>query len=251
MPDWYEKVLVVRQPEVSWDPAKGTIDAGKLEGFDAVVHLAGENIAGGRWTEQRKARIRDSRVQGTRLLCEALAKLANKPKTLISASAIGYYGERGDEILDESSPPGSDMFLVEVCKEWEAATEAAVAAGIRVVNLRFGIILSPDGGALSMMLTPFKLGVGGVLGDGKQYMSWVALDDAVGTIEKSMADESINGPVNSVSPNPVTNHEFTKTLGKVLVRPTILPMPAFAARLAMGEMADELLLASAASCPRS
>ena len=233
-----------RQPEISWDPGQGTIDAAKLESFDGVVHLSGENIAAGRWTDQQKQRIRDSRVKSTRLLCETLAKLKQKPKVLVGASAIGFYGDRGDEVVDESSPAGSNMFLVDVCKEWEAATEPARSAGIRVVNLRFGVVLSPNGGALAKMLLPFKLGVGGVIGDGKQYMSWVALDDAVGAIQHGLATDSLSGPVNAVAPQAVTNREFTKTLGKVLTRPTIFPMPAAIARLALGQMADELLLAS-------
>jgi uncharacterized protein (TIGR01777 family) len=238
-----------RQPEVTWHPAKGEIDLKGLEGFDGVVHLAGENIAGGRWTAAMKQRIRDSRVQGTRLLCESLAKLEHKPRVLVCASAIGVYGSRGDEVLDESSPPGGDLFLVDVCKAWESACEPALAAGIRVVNLRFGVILSPKGGALAKMLLPFKLGGGGAIGDGKQWMSWIALDDAAGAIQHCLATDSLSGPVNAVTPNPVTNHEYTKTLGKVLRRPTILPMPAFAARLAFGQMADELLLSSARVLP--
>jgi uncharacterized protein len=233
-----------RQPEIHWDPQKGTIDAAKLEGFDAVVHLAGESIAAGRWTDKQKARIRESRVRGTTLLCETLARLKNKPPVLVCASAIGFYGDRGETIVDETSPPGTDMFLVDVCQEWEAATQAASTAGIRVVNLRFGVVLSPKGGALAKMLLPFKLGAGGVLGDGKQYMSWIALDDAVGAIQHAIKSEAACGPVNAVSPNPVTNYVFTKTLGKVLVRPTFFPVPAFVARLAFGQMADELLLAS-------
>jgi uncharacterized protein (TIGR01777 family) len=239
-----------RQPEITWNPAGGTIDGAQLEGFDAVVHLAGENIAGGRWTDKQKQKILNSRVQGTRLLCETLAKLKNKPKVLVCASAIGYYGDRGDRWVDETSPAGDDMFLVDVCKEWEAATEPARQAGIRVVNLRFGVILSRDGGALAKMLLPFQLGAGGVLGSGEQYMSWIALDDAVGAIEHCLTDEELNGPVNAVTPNPVTNREYTKTLGKVLYRPTIFPMPAFAARLAFGQMADELLLASTRVAPK-
>jgi uncharacterized protein (TIGR01777 family) len=233
-----------RQPEVTWDPAKGQLNAAQLEGFDAVVHLAGENISS-RWTEKQKARIRDSRIQGTQLLCETLAKLKQKPQTLVCASAIGFYGDRGNQELDESSPPGNPQaFLVDVCKQWEAATEPARAAGIRVVNLRFGVILSPKGGALAKMLLPFQLGAGGIIGDGKQFMSWIALDDAVGAIQHVLATSALTGPVNAVSPQSVTNYEFTKTLGTVLYRPTIFPVPAFAARLAFGEMADELLLAS-------
>ncbi len=233
-----------RQPEITWDPASGVIDAAKLEGFDAVVHLAGENIAAGRWTDQQKARIRDSRVQGTLLLCETLASLQEKPQVLVCASAIGYYGNRGDEVVDESSPAGSPKFLVDVCQAWEAAAEPARAAGIRVVHLRLGVVLSPNGGALAKMLLPFKLGAGGVLGDGKQTMSWIVLDDAVGAIQHCLETDSLMGPVNAVAPKAVTNREYTKTLGKVLSRPTIFPMPAAVARLAFGQMADELLLAS-------
>ena len=233
---------------IHWDPRQGILNASDLEGFDAVVHLAGENIAQ-RWTAAQKARIRDSRVQGTKLLAESLAKLDRPPQTLVCASAIGYYGDRGDEVLTEESPAGSG-FLPDVCKEWEAAADPARAKGIRVVHLRIGVILSPKGGALAKMLTPFKLGGGGVIASGKQYWSWVALDDVVGAIHHAVATESLAGPVNATSPNPVTNQEFTKTLGKVLGRPTILPMPAFAARLALGEMADDLLLASARVIPK-
>ncbi len=239
-----------RQPEITWNPAKGELDAAKLEGFDAVVHLAGENISAGRWTEKQKARILESRVQGTRLLCETLAKLKNKPQVLVAASAIGYYGDRGATELDETSSPGSDMFLVDVCRQWEAATEPARAAGIRVVNLRLGVVLSPNGGALAKMLLPFKLGAGGVIGNGEQYMSWIAIDDAAGAIQHAIATTTLSGPVNGTAPGAVTNRVFTKTLGKVLRRPTIFPMPAFAARLAFGQMADELLLASTRVVPK-
>jgi uncharacterized protein (TIGR01777 family) len=210
---------------------------------DAVVHLAGENIAAGRWTERQKARIRDSRVKGTRLLCDLLARYSPPPKALVCASAVGYYGDRGDEILKEESAPGSD-FLFDVCREWEAATQTAVERGIRVVNLRIGVVLSPLGGALAKMLTPFKLGAGGVIGSGRQYMSWIALDDVVRAFHFALTNQSLLGPVNAVAPNPVTNRDFTRTLGRVLSRPTVFPMPAFAARLAFGEMADALLLAS-------
>ena len=215
----------------------------ELAAHDAVVHLAGENISTGRWTPEKKARIRDSRVQVTRRLCETVAKLAQPPRVVICASAIGYYGNRGDEVLREESAPGAG-FLAEVCRDWEAATKPAVDAGIRVVNLRFGVILSATGGALAKMLTPFRLGLGGVLGDGRQWMSWVALDDVVGVIRDALANETLRGPVNVVAPQPVTNREFTKTLGRVLRRPTVCPAPAFALRLALGEMADALLLAS-------
>ena len=227
----------------SWNPADGTFASGALDGIDAVVHLAGENIAGGRWTAARKARIRDSRVDGTRRLCEALAALDVPPRVLVAASAIGYYGDRGDELLDESAAPGTG-FLPAVSRSWEGAAAPARDAGIRVVHLRIGIVLSPAGGALAQMLLPFRLGVGGVLGSGDQYMSWIALDDVVGVVRHALADESLSGPVNTVAPQAVTNREFTRTLGGVLRRPTILPAPAFALRVALGEMADALLLAS-------
>lgn len=228
---------------LQWDPDADRIPTPALDGLDAVVHLAGESIASGRWTAEKKARIRDSRVNGTRLLCEALAQLANPPKVLVSASAIGFYGDRGDTVVTESSRPGTD-FLAHVCRDWEAATEPARARGIRVVNLRFGMVLSPAGGALAKMLTPFRLGAGGVIGDGHQYMSWIALDDVVGAIHHALITASLQGPVNAVAPHPVTNRQFTKTLGHVLRRPTLFPMPAFAARVMFGEMADALLLAS-------
>src|SRR5579859_986184 len=231
-----------------WDPVAGELYLPGLEGLDAVIHLAGESIAGGRWTAARKARIRDSRVQGTRLLCETLAHLAHPPKVFVSTSAVGYYGDRADEILTEPCPPGSN-FLADVCREWESATEPAAQHGIRVVILRLGMVLSLKGGALAKMLTPFRLGVGGVIGSGKQYMSWLAIDDLVRIINHALKTESLHGPTNAVAPNPVTNAEFTKTLGRALRRPTVLPMPAFAARLALGEMADELLLASARVVP--
>jgi uncharacterized protein (TIGR01777 family) len=213
-----------------------------LDGFDVVVHLAGENIAG-RWTAKKKERIRESRVNGTRALCEVLTRLARRPKVLVCASATGYYGDRRSELLTEDSAPGTG-FLAEVCRAWEAATEPAARAGIRVVNLRFGAVLSAQGGALAKMLPPFRLGLGGVIGNGRQFWSWVALDDAVGAIQHVIRRESLTGPVNVVSPRPVTNREFTKTLGRVLRRPTIFPLPAFAARLVFGEMADAALLAS-------
>ena len=229
--------------EVPWDPATGSIATPALEGLDAVVHLAGENIAAGRWTPEKKTRILASRVQGTRVLCEALTQLARPPKVVVSASAIGYYGDRGATILREDSRPGRD-FLAEVCRAWEEATAPAAQRGIRVVRLRLGLVLSPAGGALAKMLLPFKMAAGGVIGSGQQYMSWIALDDVIGAIHHAMITESLPGPVNAVAPQPVTNYEFTKTLGRVLRRPTIVPLPAFAARLAFGEMADALLLAS-------
>lgn len=234
---------------VSWDPAAGKLDAADLEGFDAVVHLAGESIAAARWSAAQKAKIRDSRVVGTRLLCETLARLSAPPKVLVSASAIGLYGDRGTEVLDEKSAPGKG-FLADVCREWEAATQAAEQKGIRTVHCRFGMILSPRGGGLAKMLTPFKMGVGGVLGSGKQIVSWIALDDVIGALQHAIANSGIVGPLNVTAPRPVTNAEFTKTLGRVLGRPTIMPMPAFAARLAFGEMADELLLSSTHAAPQ-
>ena len=218
--------------------------------FDAVVHLAGENIASGRWNAARKAAIRDSRVNGTRFLCDALAGLARPPKTLVCASAVGYYGDRGEERLTEESPPGTG-FLAEVCREWEAASAPAARKGIRVVALRIGMVLSPKGGALARMLPLFRAGLGGVIGGGRQYVSWVALDDLPGIILHALQRDDLRGPVNAVAPRPVTNREFTEALGKVLSRPTPLPVPAFALRLAVGgEMADALLLSSARGIPR-
>lgn len=237
------------QKGVHWNPERGELNPEEVEGFDAVVHLAGENIAAGRWTAARKQAIRDSRVNGTRLLCETLAKAKTKPKVLVCASAIGYYGERGEEEVDETSTAGTG-FLPEVCREWEAATAPARDAGIRVVNLRFGVVLSMRGGALQKMLTPFLLGGGGKVGNGRQWMSWIALDDAVGAIHHAIITDGLAGPVNAVAPESVTNAEFTRTLGRVLSRPTILPLPAFAARLAFGELADALLLASTNVAPK-
>jgi hypothetical protein len=234
--------------ETVWNPARGPVDASRLDGVDAVVHLAGENIAAGRWTPVRKAEIRRSRVDGTRNLCEVLARLPRPPKVLVSASAVGLYGDRGAEILTEESAPGTG-FLTDVCREWEAATQPASRAGIRVVNLRFGMVLSPSGGALQKLLLPFRLGMGGRIGDGRQFTSWIALDDAVGAIHHALCEESVRGPVNAVAPGPVSNAEFTRTLARVLRRPTLLPVPAFAARLAFGEMADALLLAGARVMP--
>jgi uncharacterized protein (TIGR01777 family) len=234
--------------EVSWDSQSG-FDTAALAGIDAMVHLAGENIAAGRWTVAVKNRIRTSRVQGTRVLCEGLARLQPCPQVLVCASAIGYYGDRGDEVLTEESP-GGEGFLADVVQEWEAAAQPARDAGIRVVNLRFGVILSAKGGALAKMLLPFKLGAGGRVGSGRQYWSWIAIDDAAGAIYHAIMTDSLAGPVNAVAPNPVTNTEFTRVLGGVLKRPTFMPMPAFAARLALGEMADELLLSSTRVAPK-
>ena len=247
--DGHEVVRLVRRApspgalEIEWHPNQGRIDSQQLEGLDAVVHLAGESIAAGRWSEERKRSIRESRTKGTSLLSESLARLSHPPAVFLSASAIGYYGNRGDELLKESSAPGND-FLADVCVEWEAATKASVEKGIRTVFARFGVILDSDGGALAKMLTPFRMGIGGKVGDGKQWMSWITLEDVVAALRFLIADESISGPVNVVAPNPVTNAEFTRTLGRTLSRPTIFPMPAFGARLAFGEMADALLLSS-------
>lgn len=235
--------------EVNWHPERRSIDQQHLEGFQAVVHLAGESIASGRWTDAKKRAIRDSRVVGTTILSDALAGLSSPPKAFISASAIGFYGNRHDELLTEQSGPGKD-FLADVCKEWEAATLPAKEKGIRVVLSRFGIILDSEGGALAKMLPPFRMGVGGKMGDGKQWMSWIALDDVTGALRFALNNESLSGPVNLVAPQPVTNAEFTKALGEALGRPSLFPLPSFAARLAFGEMADALLLTSQKVAPQ-
>jgi hypothetical protein len=239
----------IREAEAYWNPDSNKVDISSLEGHEAVVHLAGENI-GGIWTDEKKNKIRKSRVNGTRLLSKSLSGLVKPPKVLVCASAIGYYGDRGDEVLTEESKSG-EGFLAEVSREWEAAAEPAVQKGIRVVHLRFGLVLSPKGGALKTMLFPFRMGVGGTIGSGKQYLSWVAIDDVVGAVYHAITNESLKGPVSVVAPNPVTNREFTKTLGRVLGRPTLLPVPAFALRLIAREMADEMLLASTRVQPRA
>jgi len=250
----HEVFKLVRQPPQSgerairWNPASGELDAARLEGFDAVVHLAGDNIGRGRWTAAKKARIRDSRVQGTRLLCEGLAQLSRRPAVLVSASAVGIYGNRGDEVLTETSRPGSG-FLAEVCRDWEAAAEPARQAGIRTAHLRFGVVLSPAGGALGAMLPVFKLGLGGVVGSGEQYWSWITLEDALEVIGHALTNTNVSGPVNAVAPEPVTNREFTRTLGRALRRPALLPLPAALARLVLGPMVDETLLASTRAQP--
>ncbi|MDQ3946397.1 MAG: TIGR01777 family oxidoreductase [Actinomycetota bacterium] len=227
---------------VAWDPQAGTIDAGGLEGVGAVVNLAGEGIGDRRWNDAQKARIRDSRVKGTTLLAETLAGLSDPPGVLVSGSAIGIYGDRGDEILTEDSPPGS-AFLAEVCQAWEAATAPAEAAGIRVVHLRTGIVLSAAGGVLKKMIAPFKLGLGGRMGSGRQWMSWIVIDDEVGAIVHVLGDGGPTGPVNVTAPHPVTNAELTKALGDVFHRPTLMPLPGAALKLALGaQMAEELLL---------
>jgi hypothetical protein len=239
--------LVRRAPlakdEVRWDPEAGAIDRAALEGVDAVVNLSGESIADGRWSDARKALLRSSRVGPTRLLAQTLAGLKKKPKVLVSASAIGYYGNRGEAWVTEKDTP-TDDFLGRLSVEWEEAAAPAAKAGIRVVNPRIGIVLSPAGGALGKMLLPFRAGLGGVLGPGAQHMSWIAIDDLLGVLHHLLERDDIEGAVNAVAPAPVTNTVFTKTLGRVLGRPTIAPAPAFALRLAFGAMADALLLAS-------
>ena len=227
---------------VWWDPSASEIDTGRLDGIDAVVHLAGENIVG-RWTLAKKARIRESRVRGTRLLAKTLAGLPEPPAVMVSASASGYYGDRGNELLSEESAPGSN-FLAGVCQEWEAAANPARQVGVRVVHPRFGIVLSTAGGALATTLPIFRLGLGGKIGSGRQYWSWVVIDDVVGTILHALEEDSLKGPVNVAVPEPLTNAEYTRTLGRVLGRPTIFPLPAPAARVMLGQVADELLLAS-------
>jgi len=235
--------------DVAWDPSAGRIDAALLGGFDAVVHLAGESIAGGRWTSKRKQRIRESRTRSTRLLAESLAGLKRPPRVLVAASAIGFYGDRGDEVLTEDSAAGSG-FLADVCKAWEAATEPAARKGIRVLNLRSGMVLAGTGGALAKMLPPFRLGFGGPLGNGRQWVSWITVDDVLRIAGQAIEDERLQGAVNVVAPEPVTNREFSRTLGRVLNRPAIVAAPAFALRLVLGEMAGPLLLASERVSPK-
>jgi uncharacterized protein len=237
------KRLVRKEPtsenEIFWNSTTKS----KLDGFDGVVHLAGESIMG-RWNQEKKTKIRNSRIEGTKKLVDGICSVPNPPKVLVCASAIGYYGDRGNELLKEYSAPGTG-FLPEVCQEWESVAADAASKGIRVVNTRFGIVLSDKGGAVKQMLTPFKLGLGGKIGSGHQYYSWIAIDDVVAAINYVLQKETISGPVNFVSPNPVTNEEFTRILAKVLRRPAVFPMPSFAAKKAFGEMADALLLASA------
>lgn len=225
---------------ISWDPASGRLESPQLEGFDAVIHLAGESLASGRWTAARKGRIRQSRVESTRLLAGALAHLERRPAALITASAVGYYGDRGDEILVEDSAPGSS-FLATLCRDWEAAAAPAHQAGIRVAHLRSGVVLSPAGGVLARLLPVFRAGLGGRLGNGRQFMSWIGLGDEVEAIHHVLTHDAVQGPVNLVSPQPVTNREFTSALGRFLRRPAFLAVPAGLLRLALGELAGELL----------
>jgi uncharacterized protein (TIGR01777 family) len=227
--------------QVVWDPAR-PVPPETVSGFDAVIHLSGETIVG-HWTAAKKRRILESRSQGTGHLAEAVAKAAQRPRVFISASAVGYYGNRGDEILREESPSG-DGFTAEICRHWEGATQTAAAAGIRTAQMRIGVVMSADGGALPKMITPFRLGLGGKLGSGRQWWSWVSVDDVAGAIHHVLTHDALQGPVNTVAPNSVTNAEFTSTLASVLRRPAIFPMPAFAVKLLFGEMGEELFLGS-------
>jgi uncharacterized protein len=233
--------------EVEWDPAGSRLEARRIEGFDAVVHLAGEPVAA-RWTPVRKALIRESRVAGTRLLAQRLAELERPPRVLVSISAIGFYGDRGDEVLDEASPPGVG-FLPAVCHAWEEAAAPAAARGIRVVHPRLGLVLTTRGGALARLLPPFRLGLGGPLGDGRAWWSWVTLEDVIAILERTLVDEGLAGPINVVAPGAVTNRAFARALGRALGRPALLPLPALALRALFGEMADGALLASAHVMP--
>lgn len=235
--------------DIRFDIAGNSVDAAALEGVDAVVHLAGVGIAAARWSPRHLEAVRSSRVEGTRLLAAAIAGLARPPRVLVQASAVGYYGDRGDELLTEASGAGRG-FLPDTCVAWEAASAPLRDRGVRVVHLRFGVILSARGGALGKMLLPFRLGLGGFVGNGRQWMPWLAIDDAVGIIRRAIDDASLEGAVNAVAPEQVTNRRFTTALGRALGRPTVLPLPAFAARLALGEMADALLLASTRVVPR-
>jgi uncharacterized protein len=242
----YDAVRLVRgsangEKQIAWNPEKPLSGDG-VSGFDAVIHLAGESIVG-RWTDAKKQKIRDSRVAGTRNLAQALAQAKIKPRVFVCASAIGYYGDRGDEVLKESSAPGTG-FLPDVCHEWEAATRPAIDAGIRTAQIRTGVVLSPQGGALGKMLTPFKLGVGGRIGNGRQWMSWIDVQDMVGAIHHILKNDLLQGPVNMVAPKPVMNVEFTRTLASVLSRPAIFPLPAFVVKAAFGEMGETVLLGS-------
>jgi uncharacterized protein (TIGR01777 family) len=230
-----------RDGEIAWNPASGGIDHEALEGLDAVVHLAGENISGGRWTEERKAAIVASRVRGTTLLAEALSVLRTPPRVFLSASAIGYYGARDDRRIDETTAAGAG-FLADAARRWEAATEAASTAGIRTVTMRFGVILTARGGALKKMLLPFKLGAGGPIGDGRQGFSWIALDDAIYAIHHLIRNDALRGPVNVVAPEPLPQREFASALGRFLHRPTVIPLPAAVVRQLFGQMGEEVLL---------
>lgn len=250
----HELLLASRKPPkdssyIQWDIENGFAEPERLEGIDAVVHLAGESVSGLRWTDEKKKAIRDSRVLGTRNIVDTISDLKQRPRILIAASAIGFYGDRGDEELTETSKPGKN-FLAEVSREWESEARRAEDSGVRTVLLRTGIVLSKDGGALGTMLTPFKFGLGGVIGDGKQWMSWISMDDHIDAINFALENETIRGAVNSVSPHPVTNQEFTAVMGEVLYRPTFIPVPEFAVHLAFGEMGEALLLDSMKVLPK-
>jgi len=235
---------ITKDDEIGWDPDAGRIDAPALEGLDAVVHLAGEGIGERRWSTDQKRRIRESRTRGTAVLAAAVASREIRPRVLVSASAIGYYGSRGDEILTEDSGPGND-FLSEVCQAWEAETRPAADAGVRTVIVRTGIVLTKHGGALQRMLLPFRLGVGGKQGSGKQWMSWIAIDDEIAALRGAIEDDRLNGPVNLTAPNPVTNADFAHALGRALHRPTVLPTPMFPLKAKFGgELVESLLLGS-------
>ena len=239
----------VGEGSIFWNPAAGEIDADALVGVDAVVHLAGTSIASGRWTDERKRSIMQSRVKGTELIARTLADLRGGPKVLVSASAVGYYGNRGADAVDERASSG-EGFLAEVCRAWEASARPAERAGVRVVLLRGGVVLSPSGGAIGEMLLPFKMGVGGRLGSGKQYMSWIDLDDHVALIHHALHTDSLSGPVNATAPHPVTNSTFTAALGRALGRPTVIPVPAFAIKAAFGQLGTEALLWGQRVVPR-
>ncbi len=249
--DGYEVTRLVRgtarsKADLQWEPMR-EVSPALVSGFDAVVHLSGESVAG-RWTEEKKRKIRESRVVSTRNLAWAIAKAEQPPRTLVCASAIGYYGNRGDEILTEDSAPGAG-FLPDVCREWEAASHVGIA-GVRVVNLRFGIVLSKTGGALKEMLRPFRLGLGGRVGNGRQWWSWIHIDDVVSAVMEILRAESLRGAVNMTAPNPVKNAGFTRVLAAVMKRPAIFAVPGFAAKLAFGEFAEEGILASARVMPK-
>ncbi len=237
------------EDSIRWDPNSGLTNPARLESIDAIVHLAGENVGEGRWNDAKKRRIRSSRVDGTGSLVRSIAAVEKRPRVLVCASAIGFYGDRGAMEMEESSAAGSD-FLADVCEQWEAEASAAIELGVRVVNVRIGVVLSPKGGALAKMLLPFKLGLGGIVGPGTQYWSWIGLNDLTRIIAFCLADDAVSGPVNAVSPESSTNREFTAAVGHVLHRPTVIPMPGFVAKLMLGEMATTLLLASTRVLPK-